>query len=149
MPTHVHCWGVATLHVARVLVQQHSDEENDSPVRWVTFTDSSTKAKQLQQVCMLTTGLDQNVYLSQTSLILILISYNTLFFLMVVSYYCVSVTLLALLMILKELHQFHVSVTIIEVCSHFQSLTSTLWCQIILHLSLQGPHVNPQYTVDK
>lgn len=41
------------------------------------------------------------------------------------------------------------SVTVIEVCTHFQSFTSTEWCQIILHLSLRGLYAYPWYTADK
>lgn len=40
-------------------------------------------------------------------------------------------------------------VTIIEVCTHFQSFPSTEWCHIILHLSLQGLCVEPWYTADE
>lgn len=41
------------------------------------------------------------------------------------------------------------SVTIIEVCTHFQSFTSSEWCQIILHPSLRGLCADPWYTADK
>lgn len=77
------------------------------------------------QVCMLTTDLNGNGYLSPTSL-----EYHFWFSVIVPC----SVTVLALLMLYTWGPQgaplvLHVSdMTLIEVCTHFQLFTSTEWC---------------------